>query len=115
MGNTQGKSVEQEIDKPLEKPLEKMTDEELLAAVEKSTDGFFSARDTIEYIGQYSEPLSRYINKCAKKTSNECSMTKLYSLLDKYNTPYTIEMLGLGRFRVNFIRVPVSTKSVEAQ
>ena len=114
MGNTQAKRAEQENDKPLEKPLEKMTDEELLAAVEKDTDIFFEHRYTREVFGKYSKPLTLYIHRCSMK-STECSMDKLYTLLDKYNTPYTINLPDWGKFCVKFIRVPVSTKSVEAQ
>ena len=115
MGNTQAKSAEQVNDKPLEKPLEKMTDEELLAAVKKETDQFFENRDSIKLLGKYSKSLTVYIDRCHTNGSTQCSLDKLYALLDTYNTPYTIDLPAWGKFRVKFIRVPVSTKTVEAQ
>ena len=110
MGNNQTKTTEQEKEK--EVPLDTMTDEELLAAVEKDTDQFFEYRYTREVFGKYSKPLTMYIYRCSMK-STQCSMDKLYTLLDKYNTPYTIELPAWGKFCVKFIRVPVPKKTVE--
>ena len=112
MGNTQAKSTEQQQQQQKDTPLEKMTDEELLAAVEKDTDIFFEYRNTREVFGKYSKPLTLYIHRCSMK-STECSMDKLYTLLDKYNTPYTIDLPQWGKFCVKFIRVPVPMKIIE--
>lgn len=84
------------------KPVSKMTDEELFQALEEETDYFFNERNTSRVLGIWSKPLTEYIIRCYK--ANE-SLDKLYSLLDKYNTPYFIEDVAQYSFRVRFIRV----------
>jgi hypothetical protein len=112
MGNAQTKNTDEKNTEQVKVvSLEKMTDEELMAALKKETDYFFENRNTLEVLGKYSKTLTMYIHRCHKKTT-ECSMDKLFILLDTYNTPYSIELPQWGKFRVKFIRVP---KAVEPQ
>jgi len=112
MGNLQTKNADEKNTEQVKVvSLEKMTDEELIAVLKKDTDYFFEKRDTLEVLGKYSKPLCVYIDRCHKKTT-QCSMDKLFTLLDTYNTPYIIELPQWGKFRVKFIRVP---KAVEPQ
>lgn len=101
MGGTQSKDIQAKEESPLEKP---MTHDELLMAVEKDTDSVFRCIYDPKSFGVYSQPLTRYI---LAAYATGLSLETLYKTLDKYNTPYFIEMPQAGRYRVRFIRVPV--------
>lgn len=87
-----------------EKPVSKLSDEELFQDLEEETDGFFKERYTSRYLFIYSKLMTEYIRRCHNAKQ---PLDKLYTLLDKYNTPYFIENVALYSFRVRFICVPV--------
>lgn len=102
MGGNASKNNQAKEDPPLEKP---MTHDKLLLAIEEETDEYFKDIYNPRAFGVYSLALSRYIHECY---SSGLSLETLYKTLDKYNTPYFIEMPQAGRYRVRFIRVPVA-------